>query len=396
MGVLGDDDPEASLYVGAAETDAASATASLAGASVTLANTSETVAFDLERTSYDLAALAANGTAQLAGSSPEVQGDIRDVTLVFDELVVDGEPVNGTQLSVPMETTVTPTTTLTVTLDLDATAQTGEPTLRQAVAERGGEVVETVTGAELEEPEEPPELATPTIVATAEGGNVTGPSFAVNQDINFTYQLPSTNEATVDDVFWSFGDQSTATGPLVEHAYRAPGFYRVTLVLEGEQGQQATATTAIDAYHTEEGDGNVGAGTGGEALIQDRDVREHNVSIAENFTSVNIRVDATPSGGFCADENDTSSCAPSNVHVEWESPDGTIVAENTTDDQVKWINVTGLMDQGEWTLRVKGDQGAAVGYSYMVKAHFFGLCAERGGLEGFGCPGEPGAAGSDG
>lgn len=393
MGLLDEDEePRAQLFLGATPADG-DATARLASASVAL-NGSENVSFDVEGTTHDLAQLAAEESVELAATAPVVEGKVSELQLVFDQLEVGGTSLAGAQLDVPIEANFTGQTTLTVTLDLDATTEEGEPVLRQAVAEEEGEITDTVTRAELEEPEEPPTLATPSIAATADGGNLTAPSFPVNEEISFGYTLPSSNEATVEDAFWSFGDDGTATGEAVQHAYRSAGFYRVTLVLEGASGQQVTAQADVEAYLVQEGEGNVGAGTGGEALVEDRDVSDHDVEMPENFTSVSIRLETTPSGNFCTG-NDTGEeeCAPSNVHVEWLDRDGELVGKNTSDEQVKWINVTGLMDAGTWTLRVKGDQGAAVGYSFEVESHYLGLCAERGGLEGYGCPGEPGSDG---
>lgn len=390
------DDEGARLFIGASSEEETTATAKLDSASLVVDDQAEPLAFELRDAEHDLGALSADGTVALAGSGPATAANATEASLTFETLTIDGTEISSSTLTVPASFPVGPEIDVTVTLDLDQSLEQDQPVLDQLVVERGDTVLETVTASDLEERDPPPEIPPPRIVATADGGNVTGPSFLVNEQVNFTYELTAETEATVANVFWSFGDESTATGPEAENAYRAPGFYQVTVVLEGERGQQTTARTVVDAYLVQDGEGSVSAGTGGEGAVDRRDVQTHSLDMPENFTSVSIELREGPSADLCSDE--LGDCAPSNLYVEWLDPEGNLIGTNTTEADVKWINVTGLMSSGEWTLRVKGDQGANVGYTFRVESHYLGLCAERGGLEGYACPAEPEAAegGDDG
>lgn len=405
-GLGGEDaDQGAQLFLGASSDEDHDATASLAAASLSADGGAEAVALDVRDAEHDLSQLSADGTVALAATGPATTLNATKVTLTFNAFTIDDTDLSGQSLEVPVTFPADPEVDVTVTLDLDQSLEDEAPVLDQLVVERGDTILESVTASELEERDPPPEIPPPTIVATADGGNVTGPSFLVNEQVNVTYQLPTDTEATVENVFWSFGDGSTATGPEASNAYRAPGFYQVTVVVEGERGQQATGRTVVDAYLVEEGEGSVGAGTGGEGAVDRRDVQTHSVDMPENFTSVSIQLREGPSADYCSEDeqiqdNDTGvnetvpgadECAPSNLHVEWYDPDGTLIGENTTDADRKWINVTGLMASGEWTLQVKGDQGANVGYTFEVETHYLGLCQESGGLDGYACPDEPAA-----
>jgi PKD repeat protein len=39
---------------------------------------------------------------------------------------------------------------------------------------------------------------------------------------------------------WDFGDGETAEGPVVQHAYMAPGEYTMTFTVTDDKGQQKT------------------------------------------------------------------------------------------------------------------------------------------------------------
>lgn len=387
------------------------ATAHVAGIQVDMNTSGETVPLTVHQDRVDLGELSTSSQAALVASGAPPNGTAASTTITLDWLDVGDTNLSDVEIEIPTSFPVGDGIDATVTLDLDATRETGNATFDNLVVERGENRLKAVTRSQLDAPDrvEVPELPTPSIVATT-AANTTAPSFRVNEDINFTYELPETN-ATVRNVFWAFGDDSTATGEFVQHAYRTPGFYRVTLIVEGERGQQATAHTTLEASFATAGDGNVLAGTTGEGAVDTRDVKEHTIEIPGNFTSLTLRLTESPSAGFCSENttvpeaNETlptgGECLPSSVHVEIESPDGEILGRNTTDADTKFINVSGLMTGGEWTLRVEGDMGVAMGYSYDLEAHYLGLCPEAGGPEsldgdaGIACPDAPEPLGED-
>lgn len=357
------------------------ATARLADVGVTLEASNTTRFLDLTKQTVDLASLADSGKAVLVAEGRELNGTATRTLVRFDSLVLGERNLTQPRLELPVTHPVGPQVEVTITLDLNASAAAEAPRVASVVVERAGTELKAVAGSQIHEPErEPvPELPSPTIVATS-GSNATAPSFQINTDINFTYELPPTN-ATVRNTFWAFGDDRTATGRNVTHAYRDPGFYLVRAILEGARGQQAMANTTIDAYLRIEGQGNVGVGTAGTGAIEGRDVKNHTFDVPGNFTSITVRLEQSSSGGVDG--------TPSNVHVELYNADDELLARNTSDSRVKWLNVSGLMKGGEWELRVKGDQGAAVGYSYAIEAHYLGLCAKAGGVHGFACDPAP-------
>ncbi|MDX1611197.1 MAG: hypothetical protein R3185_02425, partial [Candidatus Thermoplasmatota archaeon] len=86
------------------------------------------------------------------------------------------------------------------------------------------------------------------------------------------------------------------------------------------------------------------------------------------FTNLSLRFQQGSSAG----QDD----APGNLLIELYDPEGTLVAENATSERVKFLNLTATEDPlagGEWVLRVKGDQGVAIGYSFDVEVHYLGL-----------------------
>lgn len=389
-GCIGDSDDDTDpasiegfkLFLAASGTE--DATARLSSVTVDL-NGSGSRSLTSQNPLVDLGELARQDQAQLVANGSGIAGMVDRTIVSFDYLTVGSTNLTGAELSVPVQYPVGPRVEATVTLDLAATVEREEATLDNLVVERNGTRLKAITRSDLEGPdrEEIPTLHKPAIRATS-ATNDTAPSFVVNSDVNFTYLLPPSN-ATVENVFWSFGDGTTTTGPRVTHAYRSPGFYLVRVILEGQQGQQATANTTIDAYFRTEGEGNVGVGSTGLGAVEGRDTKNHTIDIPGNFTNLTVRLEQSPSGGLCQG----GECAPSNVHVEIRNPQGELLARNASDADVKWMNVSGLMDGGSWELRVKGDQGAAVGYSFRIEAHYLGLCASAGGLSGFDCPPEP-------
>ncbi len=380
-----DEDEHARLYVSAVQDDPEDGTATIDAATVTLAEASAPEVLELTRTEIELRPLVEDSTAQLVATTP-ARGNATNLTVSFEEITLGDATVAGAELQLPAQFPLRPGLDMTLTLDLDETLDREEPTLDSLVVQDGTETLETVTRSQLEPREDPPELPTPTVHTASDGGNNTGPSFLVNEDITFTYSIPD-SEANVSNAYWAFGDDDTAQGHEATHAYRAPGFYEATLVLEGDRGQQSVTSTAIDAYMVEEGTDNVGVGTGGSGLIEDRDSKVHTVEVPGAFTEIRADVTHTPSAGLC-DPETGDQCAPSNVHIELYTPDGDKVAEDTSSDENKTLHVTGLLQEGAWELRVLGDQGAAVGYDYRIQANFYGLCADEGGLPGFDC-GDP-------
>lgn len=397
-GCIGNDDgsEEAGfkLFV-AAVGDADPASAGIGAIRVSLEGGDATQQLTTQRSNVDLATLASNGTAVLVANGAGLNGTAQETIINLDYVSVGSTNETGVRVALDESYPVGEGIEATLTLDLDATADAGEARLHSYVVDQGSERLLEQTGSDLPrsgsgtDTTTIPPLPSPRIIATS-GTNDTAPSFVVNSDINFTYTLPP-SEASVRQSFWSFGDDQTDTGEAVTHAYREPGLYRVRAILEGEQGQQSTGNGTIDAYLTIEGEGNVGVGTGGLGAIEGRDTKEHAFEIPGSFTSISVQTNQSPSGGLCQE----GQCAPSNVQFELYDPKGQLLAENSSDNEVKWLNVTGLLEGGEWTLRVKGDQGAAVGYSYEVEAHYLGLCEEEGGLPEFDCPAEPEPVSSD-
>lgn len=356
---------------------------------VSLEGSDATQQLTTQRSNVDLVPLASNGTAVLVANGPGLNGTAQETVINLDYVSVGSVNETSVRVSLDEPHPVGESIEATLTVDLEATADAGEARLHSYTVDQGGQRLLEQTGSDLPRSGSGtntttiPPLPPPRIIATSDT-NDTAPSFVVNSDINFTYTLPP-SEASVRQSFWAFGDDRTDTGQAVTHAYREPGLYRVRAILEGEQGQQSTGNATIDAYLTIEGEGNVGIGTGGLGAIEGRDTKNHTFEIPGNFTSISIRTNQSPSGGLCQGDE----CAPSNVHFELYDPNDQLLAENSSDNQVKWLNVSGLLDGGNWTLRVKGDEGAAVGYSFEVEAHYLGLCAEAGGLPEFDCPAEP-------
>ncbi len=355
---------------------AASGTASQASATVdniavALTETQGTQFIDTETSEFDLASLASSEQALLAASSADLNASVSETIVVFQALEVGNRSLSDVRLAVPLNYTAGPSTEVTVTLDLEKIQATGEPALDNMIVERGGQVTTSVTGQELEGPsrQEIPELAEPTIEATAAEGNDTAPSFGVNVDIDFTIDIDQREGAEVREVFWRFSDGTTTAGVEVTHAFRSAGLHNVTAIVEGSRGQQAFASGAVDIYWTTEGEGNIGLGTGGAGLLEGRDVKNHTLKIPGPFSNLSLRFEASDSGGV--------SGAPSNVHIELYEPEGELLASNTTSSKVKYINNTTSGEDpfpnGSWELRVKGDQGAAVGYSYQMEVHYLRL-----------------------
>ncbi len=374
------EDPSARLFVSALHENASTADAVIDAASIGFEGETQPAPFQLVGSEVDLGELSMNGTAVMAGFT-NATGTVYSVTVQFEEITIDDATFTDQKLTVPVTFPLEAEATIdiTLTVDLDETRDQEQATLANLVVHDGDERIETVTASDLQPREEAPELPKPTIHASSQGGNNTGPSFQTNEDITFTYEIPEDTEATVQNVFWSFGDDNSGQGENVTHAYRAPGFYQTTVILEGERGQQAIGTLDIDAYLLVSDTDNIGVGTGGLGAVDDRDVKEHTFEVPLNATTITATLSQS--------ESDT----PSNVHIELYNPDGEKLAEDTSDEQDKTIEVTGMLAQGEWTLRVLGDQGFAVGYDYTLQASFNELCQDAGGLPGYEChdPPEP-------
>lgn len=377
-GCIGDDTTDGetstedtfSVFLAASGT-ASEATATVEGVAVTLADTQGNQFLGLDTETFDLAELASSEQALLAATSTDLDTNATTTIVVFESLEVGNRSLTDTRLEVPLDYTAGPGTEVTVTLDLDEIQNTGQPALDHLIVERDGQTVDSITGSELEEDprQQVPELAQPTIVATAAEGNDTAPSFGVNVDIDFSIDIEETQDAQVREVFWQFSDGTTTAGEEVTHAFRTAGLHNVTAIVEGNRGQQAFDTATVDVYWTTEGDGNIGVGTGGSGLLDGRDVKNHTLEIPGPFADLSLRFEASDSGGLDG--------APSNLHIELYDPDSDLLAENTTDSKVKFINNTTSggdpFSNGTWELRVKGDSGAAVGYSYDMEVHYLRL-----------------------
>ncbi len=382
-GCIGDDtsddemaDDAFSVFL-AASGAASEATATVEGVAVTLADTQGTQFLTLDTEAFDLAQLASSEQALLAATSTDLDAGVTETIVVFRTLTVGDVTISDTRLAVPLNYTAGPSTEATLTLDLDEIQATGQPALDHLIVERNGTTQASITGSELGETprEQVPDLGRPTIVATAAEGNDTAPSFGVNVDIDFSIDIEETQDAQVREVFWQFSDGTTTAGEEITHAFRTAGLHNVTAIVEGNRGQQAFDTATVDVYWTTEGEGNIGVGTGGAGLLEGRDVKNHTLKIPGPFADLSLRFESSPSGGLCADQ--VGECTPANIHIELYEPDGELLAENTSDSQVKFINNTTSgedpFSNGTWELRVKGDSGAAVGYSYDVEVHYLRL-----------------------
>ncbi len=391
-----DDDPGApgpegfKVFLAALGDAPGNATATVTGAEVTMNATNGAEILNVHAGTLDLAELSSSGQAILVASKGSVDGEVRETTLRFANFSAGNGTLGSATLSIPTTYDAGEDVEVTVTLDLEASADEGDVRFDNLVAERDGTRIHSITRTELEASgqgrEELPPLPTPLIGMSAaeEHSNDTAPSFHVNDAIQFAATLPEGTDATVREVFWSFGDGTTKTGQATEHTFRAPGLYLVQAILEGERGRQVRANTTVDIYVTFEDEGNVGVGTMGSGVLGDdagnRDVKDHPFELTQNITNLTLFLVDSPSGGICApDETGSSDCAPGNVFVELYDPNGELLGEDRSDQDRKYINVTGLMDAGTWTVRVKGDEGAAVGYRFDIEAHFLGLCEEFGG-----------------
>lgn len=383
-GCIGDDTTDGetsnedtfSVFLAASGT-ASEATATVEGVAVTLADTQGTQFLDLDTEAFDLAELASSEQALLAATSTDLDTNVTETIVVFERLEVGNRTLTDTRMEVPLAYIASPGTEVTVTLDLDKIQDTGQPALDHLIVERDGQTQESVTGSELEGSpvQEVPELAEPTIVATAAEGNDTAPSFGVNVEVDFTIDIEETQDAQVREVFWQFSDGTTTAGEEITHAFRTAGLHNVTAIVEGNRGQQAFTQASVDVYWTTEGEGNIGLGTGGSGLLEGRDVKNHSLKVPGPFANLSLRFEASDSGGLDG--------APSNLHIELYDPARELFAENTTDSRIKYINNTTTGEDpfpnGTWELRVKGDSGAAVGYSYLLEVHYLRLVC---GLDG--------------
>lgn len=376
-GCIGDDAddgpaPEDSFQVFlAASGEASPASATVEGIAVKLADTQGTQFLTLDTTTFDLASLASSEQALLAAVSTDVDAEVLETIVVFERLEVGNRSITDARLTVPLNYSASPGTEATVTLDLDEVQASGQPALAHLIVERDGSTVASITGSQLDDVprQEIPELATPTLVATAAEGNDTAPSFGVNVDISLTVDIEEREGAEVREVFWRFSDGTTTAGEEITHAFRSAGLHNVTAIVEGTRGQQVTASGSLDIYWTTSGEGNIGLGTGGAGLIEGRDVKNHTLKIPGPFANLTLAFEASSSGGV--------EGAPGNVHIELYDPAGELAAENKTDDRVKFINLTTTGEDpftnGTWELKVKGDQGAAVGYDYDLEVHYLRL-----------------------
>jgi len=55
-------------------------------------------------------------------------------------------------------------------------------------------------------------------------------------------------EGTIVRYKWDFGDEQTATGAIVTHTYQQTGRFRVTLTVNDDSGNQATAYGSPTIY----------------------------------------------------------------------------------------------------------------------------------------------------
>lgn len=326
---------------------------------------------------FDLADLSDSGQALLVAAEEGVSGTVTNTVLVFAYLDVGTENLTNARLEVPFEYPADEEVEVTVTLDVNATAAAGAPRLANLVADRGTERIAQVTGAELglDEREELPPLPKPRVVARAAGGNDTAPSFEVNAPIAFSFELPGVAPGDIREVFWTFSDGTTTTGLEVEHTFRQAGPATASVVVEAARGQQTRNGTALDIYWTTSGEGNIAIGSGGADAVEGRDFKLEPLDVPGPLTAISVRVTSGPSGNLC---EGPLGCAPSNLFIELMDPEGNSLGANTTDADVKYVNVTQALPGGEFVLKVSGDEGAAVGYRFFAEAHYIGLCPGAG------------------
>jgi len=69
--------------------------------------------------------------------------------------------------------------------------------------------------------------------------------FLEKYPVLFTAALKSGAHASDYDFFWEFGDDTTGSGPELEHAYLQPGEYVVTLTITGPNGKETDDYTLV-------------------------------------------------------------------------------------------------------------------------------------------------------
>jgi len=88
------------------------------------------------------------------------------------------------------------------------------------------------------------------------------PTPSVGETVAFNASLSTTNwnstiqeEIPIVSYEWNFGDGTTGTGVIVNHAYNQEGTYNVTLTITDEEGANDTATIPVTVEESSTGSG---------------------------------------------------------------------------------------------------------------------------------------------
>lgn len=193
--------------------------------------------------------------------------------------------------------------------------------------------------------------------------------------VNGTVEVPSGVDVTFNgtssvgakgNYTWDFGDNATATGVVVEHAFE-PGRFEVTLTV-GVNGT-ASHRMPIESVAPAPPSGvpletqpfgfsdSLPLGNPNTATTEGTDYRDHAVTVAdatENGTAAvadTVRISLTSSGGAVQ------------TFLYWISPDGETLASGTAGDTDQSIEHEGSMPPGDYVVRVRAFVGAMVDYT---------------------------------
>lgn len=193
--------------------------------------------------------------------------------------------------------------------------------------------------------------------------------------VNGTVEVPSGIDVTFNgtssvgaegNYTWDFGDNTTATGVVVEHAFE-PGRFEVALTV-GVNGT-ASQRMAIESVESAPPSGvslgtqpfafsdSLPLGNPNTATAEGTDYRDHVVTIADatdNGTAAvagSVGISLTSSGGAVQ------------TFLYWISPDGETLASGTASDSDQVIEHDEPMPAGDYVVRVRVFVGAMVDYT---------------------------------
>jgi PKD repeat protein len=168
---------------------------------------------------------------------------------------------------------------------------------------------------------------------------------------------------------WDLGDGTTATEPTVVHAYGQTGLFNVTLsVSDGQGSAKAGVSLNVTAAGPAAGEpvgtdrtefsGTLVLGNPNAAMVPDVDHVDHTVTIGA----------ATAEGAAGLARTAVISVSSSDpgavtMYVYWRSPEGSTLAETSTDSGEATLSYDGEMAPGDYVVRVRLFAGAQASYS---------------------------------